>query len=272
MSATSSAGHSLARDVLGSGPPMVLVHGLSASRRAWDLITHELAEEFTTYAIDLPGHGDSPPISSVHPTTPQDLARALGDFLDSEGLDKAHFVGNSMGGWTSLEAAANGRALSVTALCPAGFWRPTERPTKSLSSTHRAALATKPIIPAIMRIRPLRTALFRTGMERSDTVPYVIARDAALAQAYAEGFDTCLAGMTGRNFARAAEIPDDVPVTIAFGDHDRILPAPRFQVRDYAPAHARWEVLWRCGHAPMWDVPPLTSQLIRDTAARARPM
>jgi pimeloyl-ACP methyl ester carboxylesterase len=270
MSQTSALGHALAHDVLGSGPPLVFVHGLSASRRAWDLIAHELAEEFTTYAIDLPGHGESPHLASSTPTTPQDLARALGDFLDSENIDKAHFVGNSMGGWTVLEAAANGRAISVTALCPAGFWRPTQRPTKSLSSTHRAALLTKPIIPAIMRIRPLRTALFRTGMERSSTVPYVIARDAALAQAYAEGFDSCLAGMTGHNFARAADIPHDVPVTIAFGDNDRILPAPRFQVHDYAPDHARWEVLWRCGHAPMWDVPSLTTQLIRETAASAR--
>jgi pimeloyl-ACP methyl ester carboxylesterase len=270
MSETAIVGSALAREVNGSGPPLVLIHGLSSSRRAWDLIAHELAEDFTTYAIDLPGHGGSPSLTTTTPTTPQELARALEDFLDSEGIDTAHLVGNSMGGWIALEVAANGRAMSVTALCPAGFWRPKERPTKGLSRTHRAAIVTKPVIPAIMRIRPLRTALFRTGMERAGTVPYAVARDAALAQASAEGFDSCLAGMTGHNFSRAADIPADVPVTIAFGDNDHLLPAPRFQVRDYAPDHARWEVLWRCGHAPMWDVPPLTTRLIRETAACAR--
>ena len=62
---------------------------------------------------------------------------------------------------------------------------------------------------------------------------------------------------------------EDVPITVAFGDNDRLLPAPRFQQRDLAPAHARWEVLWNCGHAPMWDVPSVTTALVRETAARS---
>ena len=87
-------------------------------------------------------------------------------------------------------------------------------------------------------------------MSETAIVGSALARDAALAQTYEESFGSCLAGMTG--------------------DNDHLLPAPRFQVRDYAPDHARWEVLWRCGHAPMWDVPSLTTRLIRETAACAR--
>ena len=81
------------------------------------------------------------------------------------------------------------------------------------------------------------------------------------------GFEQAHDGALHRRFDRAGAIPGDVPVTIAFGDNDRLLPAPRFQQRDLAPTHARWEVLWNCGHAPMWDVPTVTTTLVRETAA-----
>jgi pimeloyl-ACP methyl ester carboxylesterase len=121
----------------------------------------------------------------------------------------------------------------------------------------------------MMRISPLRSALMRTGMERSAEAPYQIAVDAGFAQADARGFEAAHDGALRSRFERAADIPVDVPVTVAFGDNDRLLPAPRFQQRDLAPRHARWEVLWNCGHAPMWDVPRVTTELIRRTEARA---
>ena len=119
----------------------------------------------------------------------------------------------------------------------------------------------------------MRTMLFRSGrkpgapVRRSDLVAAV---DAAYAQADARGFAQAHDGALHRSFERAASIPIDVPVTIAFGDNDRLLPAPRFQRRDLAPAHARWDVLWNCGHAPMWDVPKVTTQLIRATSRVSR--
>ncbi|MBM3686266.1 MAG: alpha/beta fold hydrolase [Actinobacteria bacterium] len=259
---------SLAYDSAGSGPPLVLIHGLASSRRCWDLVVDDLSRDFTVYAVDLPGHGDSDPIPGQHETPATEMARAVGAFLDERDIDRAHLVGNSLGGWTALEAAADGRAHSVTALCPAGLWEPIHEPLGAIQFNRKAAVATRRVIPAIMRVPPLRRALVRTGVERTATVPYRVAVDAAYAQADARGFKQAHDGALHRRFDRAAGIPDDVPVTIVFGDNDRLLPAPGFQKRDLAPAHARWEVLWNCGHAPMWDVPSLTTHLVRETASQ----
>ena len=269
MSGTSGTARipSLAFDSAGSGPPLVLIHGLASSRRCWDLVIDDLARDFTVYAVDLPGHGDSDPLPGQSETPTTQMAVAVGAFLDEQGVDRAHLVGNSLGGWTALEAAADGRAASVTALCPAGLWEPIREPMSAIQFNRRAAVATRRVIPAIMRVTPLRRALVRTGSERTAQVPYRVAVDAAYAQADARGFQQAHDGALHRRFDRADQIPADVPVTIAFGDNDRLLPAPRFQQRDLAPAHARWEVLWNCGHAPMWDVPKVTTTLVRETAS-----
>ena len=64
-------------------------------------------------------------------------------------------------------------------------------------------------------------------------------------------------------FDRGTEVT--VPATIVFGDDDRILPAPDNQRREAAPPGARWVVLPRCGHAPMWDAPARTIELVQET-------
>ena len=259
----------LAYDVVGSGPPLVLVHGLASSRRCWDLVVDDLGQDFTVYAVDLPGHGESAPIPGQDETPATEMALALGRFLDSHGIERAHLAGNSLGGWTVLEAAADGRAMSVVALCPAGLWEPLTEPLSTIQFNRRAATRLRSAIPTVMRVPPLRRALMRVGVERTAQVPYQVAVDAAFAQADASGFMQAHDGALHRKFERAAAIPADVPVIVAFGDNDRILPYPRFQRRELAPAHARWDVLWNCGHAPMWDVPRVTAELIRDAAAQS---
>ena len=259
----------LAYDVAGNGEPLVLVHGLASSRRCWDLVVDDLARDFTVYAIDLPGHGESAPVPGQSQTPATEMALAVGRFLDEQGIDRAHMCGNSLGGWTVLEAAADGRASSVVALCPAGLWEPITEPMSAIQFNRRAAVSTRRVIPTLMRITPLRRTLMRTGVERTAQVPYRVAVEAAYAQANASGFEQAHDGALHRRFDRAELISPDVPVTVAFGDNDRLLSYPRFQKRDLAPEHVRWEVLWNCGHAPMWDVPRVTTELIRDAAARS---
>ena len=60
-----------------------------------------------------------------------------------------------------------------------------------------------------------------------------------------------------------------VPACVVFGDDDRILPAPENQHREVAPPGARWVVVPRCGHAPMWDAPERTVELVDETVRAA---
>ena len=95
----------------GAGPSVVLVHGITESRRTWDpLIAPLIAAGYRVTAIDLRGHGDS------SPTPPYDLATMAGDLgavLAHEGLVDALLVGHSLGGAVVSAYAAGGPCRGV---------------------------------------------------------------------------------------------------------------------------------------------------------------
>ena len=105
----------------GEGPPLLLLHGLAMSWRAWRPLLASLRTDHQVIAPTLPGHRGGP-------AAPADvnvawLADYLETMLDEDGHDRVHVVGNSLGGWLALELARRGRACSVTAVSPAGAWR-----------------------------------------------------------------------------------------------------------------------------------------------------
>lgn len=261
---------SLAFDVSGRGPDLVCIHGLASARTAWAPIVDHLANDFTVWRIDLPGHGESPSLRPSDDASPSGLARSVQQFATEHGIARPHVVGNSLGGFIGLEWAALGDVASVTALCPAGLWQPRPSRSATIEFNHRAAKIFAPVAPALMSIPFLRGALMASASERPRAMSASIAVDAVRAQTQARGFEACYTATLTTSFdTRESLIAPDVPVTVAFGDRDRILPSPRMQQRDMAPAHTRWETLYRCGHVPMWDVPRVSVDLIRQTAQLA---
>lgn len=108
----------------GSGEAVVLVHGLGATKASMLPTLRALAPSFRTIAVDLPGHGDSDkPVG--RPYDPPFFARALVALLDELGIERAHFVGNSLGGRVSLEMglAHPDRTERLALLCPSLAWR-----------------------------------------------------------------------------------------------------------------------------------------------------
>jgi pimeloyl-ACP methyl ester carboxylesterase len=111
----------------GSGEPLVLVHGIGHTWRGWRPMLPLLEERFDVLAVDLPGFGRSAPFPAGVDSTPEALADAVEDEMARAGFDRAHFAGNSLGGWISLELARRGRAHTVTAISPAGLQHGRER-------------------------------------------------------------------------------------------------------------------------------------------------
>jgi 3-oxoadipate enol-lactonase len=85
-----------AYSVEGSGPPLILVHGIGASRHSWDGLIRELRGEFRCISYDLRGHGLSP--RPTPPYTLDDLVDDLEALRQELNIGQAHFAGHSLGG------------------------------------------------------------------------------------------------------------------------------------------------------------------------------
>ena len=245
----------LAHEIQGSGEPLVLLHGMGSASTAWKPIMGELREKFQVITIDLPGHGKSPfdPDQEMHPLA---LANLIMQQLDEIGIQKAHFAGNSLGGWIALEIAAAHpeKVLSVTGLAPAGLWLvPTTHRTILGASSRFMAAATYKYAYTLMRKEWARKLGFFEVSPRWQDFPHELMVDAVIAYGGSAGYFPAWDGMLTRRFDK--EVSPEIPVTIIFGDSDNTLPAQTSQEKSLAPAHARWVTLSQSGHAPMWDSP-----------------
>src|SRR4051812_49845897 len=93
-------GHQVVYRVAGSGPPVVLVHGMVNSSRHWQPVAERLAERYTVIAPDLVGHGDS-----ATPRGDYSLgahATVIRDLLSALGIERATMVGHSLGGGVAM--------------------------------------------------------------------------------------------------------------------------------------------------------------------------
>lgn len=108
----------------GAGEAVVLVHGLGASKASFLPTVDALAQSYRVIAVDLPGFGDSDKPFGA-PYDADFFARAVIALLDSLEIERAHLVGNSMGGRTALEVGlqAPERVGRLALLCSALAWR-----------------------------------------------------------------------------------------------------------------------------------------------------
>jgi pimeloyl-ACP methyl ester carboxylesterase len=98
----------------GEGRPLVLVHGMTESRRSWDpLLAPLIAQGRRVIAVDLRGHGAS---SKVGPYDLATMAADLGAVLDVEGAEDALLVGHSLGGAVVAAYAAGGPCRGVVSV------------------------------------------------------------------------------------------------------------------------------------------------------------
>jgi pimeloyl-ACP methyl ester carboxylesterase len=94
-------------DKEGSGPPVVLIHGLGASAFSWKQTIPALSPHFTTYAVDLLGFGRSSPAPAGFDFTVPAQAEAVRAFMQEQHLpEPIIIIGHSMGGSVCLELAA----------------------------------------------------------------------------------------------------------------------------------------------------------------------
>jgi len=252
----------LAYERAGSGPALVLLHGLGHRRQGWAAVLDKLTPHRDVISIDLPGHGQSPPLrtSGQHPV--EAITEQIGTLLSELGLARPHLAGNSLGGTIALTLAAQGRAASVTALSPAGF------PghdyefyyDKILFTLIRvAARGIRPLVPMLSASAAGRALLYGAMVTRPGQVSPEQAKGDAVGFASAgEAMRAVFAGP----MRFSASVPDDVPVTVAWGTSDRVLPPSNTRVAQRQLPRARFVPLPSCGHVPMTDDPDLVATVL----------
>jgi pimeloyl-ACP methyl ester carboxylesterase len=249
----------------GAGEPLLLIHGTGGSRAVWQPVVDLLSRHREVLLIDLPGHGESDPPPAGIPHTPIGYAKVLSATLDEIGVDAAHVAGNSVGGWTSLELAKIGRARSVVALAPAGLW-PKHSPRSSvfkLWTQHKLGNVLAPLTARAMRSDLGRTVLLSGTVAKPKRMPAEAAIEMATTYAATPTFDTHLAATRRERFRDGEKI--EVPVTVAWGEKERLIPR-RARLRDELPPQTRFVELSGCGHVPMWDDPELVARTILEGA------
>lgn len=109
-------------EVAGEGPPVVLIHGMAASRRDWDFLVPELVKAgYSCYRLDLLGHGESKKPRDTRRYTIEEIYAHLAAWLGWQDLQEpAIFIGHSMGGFLSLLYALRnpGRVKSLALVDP----------------------------------------------------------------------------------------------------------------------------------------------------------
>jgi len=261
----------------GRGDPVLLLHGLGATKVSFLPTMLALAKDHRVIAPDLLGHGDTakPLVRYDAPT----FARFVLSLMDALSIDRADLIGNSMGGRISLELAMStpDRVRSVSLLCPAV-----------------AFLKRRGMVPFVRALRPelgivphrvphrLVVRSIRTMFSQPDRLPaswYAAGADEFLrvfrtprgrAALYASMRNIYLDEPTGEQgfWVRLERL--ERPSLFLWGDRDRLVPAAFDRhVRRVLPDTTS-HVLDDCGHVPQFEHPERTHALIRsflETAA-----
>ena len=155
-------GRTIHTEVVGSGPPLVLVHGTPWSSWVWRPLLPHLRERWTVHLWDLPGYGRS----SKNPEHGVDLptqSRALADLLETWGLStvRPHVVAHDIGGAVALGAALDhGARLRSLALLNAVVRRPWGSPFYRLMQANEHVFSA---LPAALHAALVREYVAGTG-------------------------------------------------------------------------------------------------------------
>jgi pimeloyl-ACP methyl ester carboxylesterase len=247
----------------GGGQPLLLLHSLGGDSAIWSPLLGLLTPQCEVIAVDMPGFGRSGPLPSDLDPSPRNLARAVTTFLDELGVGSSpHVAGISLGGWVAIECARLGRARSVTALCTVGFRPRAVAPRPNLARLAGRALG--PLTPAMMRAGLGRRLALSRHMRHPERLSASEASSLIRAYGRSTGYRRTNELMRASTVGELSEL--DVPITLAWGDHDRL--GGRAPL-DGVPPSVRQVVLPDCGHLPTWDAPELVARLILETAAAA---
>lgn len=257
----------LAFDERGSGEPLVLVHGLAASKEIWHA-ARPLLPGWRTIAIDVPGFGESAPVGEAFVL--EEVARGILDGLPEE-LERFALVGHSMGGALAVVIAALApERVSRLVLCaPAGLM-PVPLPDAVLGPAGALWGAT---LQVRRRMLPLAdTSLGRRLLLGTSTAPGDEVRPEDVRSMVEAAATATRVGPALRAVARA-DLRDELgalpmPVGLLWGSGDVVVPQRVREAALAARPDLQFAMVGRTGHLPMLERPEAFATTLLDLLDR----
>lgn len=265
------AGHSrISTLTMGSGRDVVLVHGLGGTKASFFDTAAALSRHYRVHAIDLPGFGSSgKPARAAY--NAGFFADELISWLDALSIDRAHIVGNSLGGRVALEAAlrAPERVAGLGLLCPAvAFVKRGYHPLVRVLRPefgllpHRFGRETvaKQFWSMFADPDQVDPSVADVGVDEFQRIyESAAARLAFLSAARNVYLDKPFGN--GGFYTRLAEL--DRPALFVWGTHDRLIPSSFSRhVAEWLP-DAEQVIIQGCGHVPQIERPDQTNGMLR---------
>jgi pimeloyl-ACP methyl ester carboxylesterase len=255
-------GHRAIYRYAGSGPPVVLIHGMLNSSRHWEAVATRLAERHTVIAPDLLGHGDSATTQGDYSLGAH--ASGIRDVLSALGVDRATIVGHSLGGGVAMQFFYQfpERCERLVLVSSGGLGRAVSWPLRLTALPGAEALV------AVASSRPALWALNRSAERMrargADAAPYVRAAARALGELEGEGARRAflgtlraVIGVRGQrvNAHDRLYLAGALPTQIVWGGRDRTIPVEHGLAAHAAVPGSRLEILDDAAHFPHLEDP-----------------
>lgn len=251
----------------GSGPPLILVHGLGASAFSWRHTIPALATRFTTYAVDLLGFGESPAPPGFRCTMAAQAA-ALRQFIEARRLVRPVVVGHSMGGGVALRLAEQVPVSRLVLIAPMAYQG--QQLLAWLSLGQIGPMLQAPDFDAQVVGRALAEQALRAAYAPTSPVTSL------QIEGYAHGLSTreqieAFVTHASRLDDRSTAPPDlggiTVPTLLIWGEDDPLLDLRYARMLETDLPCATLRIIECCGHMPHEEQPAETNRLIGEFLA-----
>jgi pimeloyl-ACP methyl ester carboxylesterase len=255
---------------IGSGEPVLFVHGISGSWQNWLENLPHFGREYRAIALDLPGFGASP-----MPSWTIDMpayGRLLHDFCEKLGVaGGATVVGNSMGGLVAAEAVLSepGRFDRLVLVSAAGLintWLPHERGRATSRAWGTFGPGYGRLAREIVSRRRARYVTFRPFTRHPGRLRKELLWEQMSSGLPAPGFGDALDAVIEYDARhRLAEI--EIPVLIVWGTDDRVIPSVAAHSYHRRIPHSRLATFEETGHVPQLERPLRFNRLLEEFLA-----
>jgi pimeloyl-ACP methyl ester carboxylesterase len=264
--------------IAGSGPPIVLIHGMLNSSSHWQSVALELARDHTVIAPDLIGHGDS-----AAPRGDYSLgahAASIRDLLAAIGVDRASIVGHSLGGGVAMQFFYQfpQRVERLVLISSGGLGQEVSPMLRSAALPGVSGLLSLTIQP---RLLAALTATGRRMRERAlggGVYVQAIARALRpLENADArQAFLTTLRSVIDVHGQRVSAtdrlyLLETMPTMIVWGERDHTIPLAHGRRAHEAIPHSRFETLPGVAHFPHLEDPDGLARVLREFVEQTEP-